>query len=62
MKTRCKFCPREIDNRGMLSHLHFRHKTEIIIEFRMNPVVAYYAEMWPPQFWQKQLPARASGD
>lgn len=57
MKERCKFCGRRIDTRGLLSHLHFKHRSSIVREFALNPMVVYYAEMWPPRFDQKALPA-----
>lgn len=57
MKTKCKYCFREIDNRGMPAHIHFKHLHQYLVEFRLNPVICFFAEMWPPRFEQKQLPA-----
>ena len=60
MKVRCKYCGRDIDKRGMDAHTHFKHLRQFLVEFRLDPAVCYFADIWPPQFTQKQLPASCS--
>jgi hypothetical protein len=56
-QSRCKYCHRMIDNRGLPSHTHFRHLRALLISFRLDPTVCYFADIWPPRFDQLQLPA-----
>lgn len=60
MKQSCKYCGRKIDGRGMLAHVHFRHRGQVAREFSLQPEVMLW--IWitdgvPPHFTQKQLPA-----
>jgi hypothetical protein len=57
MKAECRFCRRMIDKRGIDAHIHFKHLQQFLIEFRLKPVVCFFAEKWPPRFEDKQLPA-----
>ncbi len=61
MNIPCKYCERHIDSRGMLSHVHFRHRVYVSREFCRTPIV--WAMLWaeegfaPPGIWEPQLPA-----
>jgi hypothetical protein len=35
----CRYCRREIGRQGWDSHLHFKHRLEIIEEFRNEPFI-----------------------
>jgi hypothetical protein len=54
-KTTCEYCLREIDKRGMPSHIHFRHLRQYLVGFRLNCWVNFFMDTWPPRFEQKQL-------
>lgn len=55
MIVTCEFCGRRIDKRGMPAHIHFKHLSAYLVGFRLNPMVCFFAGMWPPRFQQKQL-------
>jgi hypothetical protein len=57
MKVICKYCLRKIDKRGMNAHMHFKHLGQYLTEFRLNPMICFFADRWPPRFQHKQLPA-----
>lgn len=40
MKIPCEFCNEPIDPRGMTSHVHFRHRAEVLAKFRSSPLVS----------------------
>ena len=49
----CHYCLRPIDTRGMLAHVHFRHRGYVSREFLYNPTV--WVTMWALEGW---LPPR----
>lgn len=53
--SKYEFCYKEIDNRGMASHLHFKHLRSILVKFRLNWMVCYAVDDWLPRFEQLQL-------
>lgn len=60
MKTRCKYCLKPIDTRGMMSHIHFRHRMYVAREFSLDSAIQWmwlFMEGEIPRFDQKQLPA-----
>ena len=65
MKNPCKYCLREIDSRGMASHVHFNHLRQVHIEFVMNPWIQlfrFHSEGILPGFKQLQLTDGRSED
>jgi hypothetical protein len=60
MKAPCKYCLKRIDTRGMLAHIHFRHRCYVAREFSLQPIVLWFQlaeDGLEPRFTQLQLPA-----
>ena len=61
MIENCVYCGRPTDTRGMLSHVHFKHRSYVIREFVLNPTI--WIHLWldsgilPPDVSSRALPA-----